>query len=189
MTIFEVCISATVLAMLVLGILTALLQSRRLTEGSIYQNSAITIVQGYLEQMKNMEFTSLPYTLADGSIHAGPGSTVDEVLTRIDESTLDTLRISTGAIPNVASITPGSTGSTGIIDNDKVIDINQSATTNDDLRLRLWVWIQDLSNSNSTTPCQALAITIIYQYRITNGTRSRWYVGSVRNIRSSVPTF
>ena len=59
-TLVETAISMGVLAVLMVGVLSALMLSRRMTEGSIYQNSALTIIQGYIEQMKNMEFASLP---------------------------------------------------------------------------------------------------------------------------------
>lgn len=189
MSLFEVCIAIGVLTLLLAGILAALLQSRRLTEGSIYQNSALTIVQGYLEQVKNMEFASLPYYDKSGNLVPGSGSSSTEVTTRIDEATTDPLLISSGSPPDLASITPGGSGPTGTVNNDKIIDINQTPTsTNDDLRLRLWVWIQDISDG-TVDATEVRAITIIYHYRLTDGTRSRWFVGSVRNIRSAVPTF
>lgn len=189
LTLIEVLVSMTVLIMLTVGIFGGLIQSRRITEGSIYQNSALTIVQGYLEQIKNMEFSSLPYRLSDGTLMAGAGSISDEIPTLSDQNTADPLRISSGAPLTPASIVPGSAAPSGVIDNVKSIDINQtSGNTADNLQLRLWVWIQDVSDA-TIDATQVRAITLIYQFRIGDGGRGRWVVGSVRNIRSSVPTF
>lgn len=189
MTLLEVLVSMTVLLMLTVGIFGGLIQSRRITEGSVYQNSALTIVQGYLEQIKNMEFSSLPYRLSNGTLVAGGGSTTDEIPTLSDQSTTDPLRISSGSPLTPSSIVPGAAAPDGVVDNVKSIDINQtSSNTADNLQLRLWVWIQDVSNT-SIDATQVRAITLIYQFRIGDGSRGRWVVGSVRNIRSSVPTF
>ena len=189
LTLIEVLVSVTVLTVLTVGILGGLLQSRRLTEGSIYQNSALTIVQGYLEQIKNMEFSSLPYRLSNDTLIAGGGATADEIPTLSDQNTPDPLRISSGAPPLVTALVPGTTAPTGVIDNVKSIDINQTANiATDNLQLRIWVWIQDVSNT-AIDATQVRAITLIYQYRVGDGGRGRWVVGSVRNIRSSVPTF
>lgn len=187
-TLVEAAVSTTILAVAVGGLLALFLQSRRLTEGSIYQNSAITIVQGYIEQMKNMEFTDLPYVSTSGTLVAGASSTTAaEVPTRLDESTPDTLLISNCAIPTLSSIT-SDTAPTGVTDNIKLIDINQTATTTDDLKMHIWVWIKDISGS-SPDATQVRSITVIYTWRVNDGARSNVFKGTVRTIRSAVPTF
>lgn len=186
-TLVETTISMGVLAILMVGVLSALMLSRRMTEGSIYQNSALTIIQGYIEQMKNMEFASLPYTNSSGTVFAGTGVNAYDVPTRLDESTTDVLQISPAAIPALSGITPGVTP-TGIRDNIKLIDINQTpSNTNDDLRLNIWAWVQDITDA-SVDATQVRAITFIYQWQNNDGSRSRPYKGTVRTIRSAVMT-
>ena len=54
MTLIEVVIALGVMSIMLAGILAALMQTRRLASASVAQNCALTIVQGYVEQMKNM---------------------------------------------------------------------------------------------------------------------------------------
>lgn len=212
-TLVELTVSMTILAMLMIGVIAVLIQSRRLTEGSIYQNSATTIVQGYIEQMKNMELSDLPYYTSAGVLVPGSGTTADtslpyynytsdtpvngpksgctannDISTRLDEANRDPLFISSGTPPDTSTIIPGAAAPSGVIDNVKLIDINHSDNKSDDLQLRLWVWVQDMTGSgiNATT---VRSITIIYQWRVKDGTRFRYSLGSVRTIRSNVPTF
>ncbi|HEY0968465.1 MAG TPA: hypothetical protein VGD88_13825 [Opitutaceae bacterium] len=187
MTLVEVSVALTILSLVIVGAYGALLVSRRLTEGSIYQNSATTIVQGYIEQMKNMEFTDLPYYTSGGTLVAGSGSASNEVPTKLDEVTPDVLNISSGNPPALSTITPGGTAPTGVVNNAKVIDINQSGLASNSLQLKLWVWIQDVSDA-SFDATQVRAITIIYHWRTNDGAKTRWFLGTVRTIRSTVPT-
>jgi len=55
LTIVEVVMALAVLGLLLGGILRSILQSRRLTEGSIYQGMATTVANGYMEQLKAMD--------------------------------------------------------------------------------------------------------------------------------------
>jgi type II secretory pathway pseudopilin PulG len=193
MTLVEVCVAFTVLMLLMGGLLTALIQSRRLTEGSIAQNSALIVVQGYLEQIKNMDFSALPYYESNGStLHAGADTASGHqayIPTLSDENTADPLVISPGSPVSLASVTPGATTPSGVVDNAKSVVISQTpGTPSAPLNLRLWVWIQDVSDS-SVDATQVRAITIIYQYSLTDGRNSMWFANSVRTIRSSVPTY
>lgn len=213
-TLVEISVSMTLFALIIIGVIGVLIQSRRLTEGSIYQNSATTIVQGYVEQMKNMELSDLPYYTSAGTLVAGTGSSADanlpyytytgstlvagpqagctasnDVPTRLDEVVHDPLFISSGTPPNVATITPGNNAPSGVIDNVKYIDINQTPdNAADDLQIRLWVWVQDLSSGSPSTTA-VRSIIIIYQWRVKDGARFRYWIGTVRTIRSDVPTF
>lgn len=194
--------------MVVVGVLAALVQSRRLTEGSIYQNAAITVVQGYLEQIKESDFANVPYylgnTLVAGNSNdpiAGVSSAnrpkaiktllnntdVDTMANADGETISDYLLISAGDPPSLSSFVPGGAAPAGVEDNVKLIDVNQTTNKADDLRLRMWVWVKDASAS-SYDATQVRSITIIYQWAMTDGARTRWFVGTVRSLRSAVPT-
>jgi len=199
MTLVEVTIGSAVLALLSIGILAAFLQSRRLTEGSIYQNAALTALQGYLEQIKSIEFADVPYY--DGGVLKRPSSSEaddstedDLIYTLSDEDTLDTLRISPGTPPSLDSLTPGETPE-GVIDNLKLLDVNgtdgedgRPDNPDDDLRLNIWVWVQPLEGGvDGLSP--ARAITLIYTWEFRDGTNVRRTLGSVRTVRSAIPSF
>jgi len=190
MTLVELCIAATLLAVGMVAVLGALLFSRDLSEGSIYQNAAVTVVQGYIEQMKNMEFSDLPYTNATGAVTAGTGLTATQIPTMLDAATSDPLVISTSTtIPDLTTMTTTNSAVVGVTDNIKTIDINSTPTNSaDDLRLNLRVWVQDISNAG-VSATQVRAITIQYAWQNGAGANRRIFWGSVRTIRSAVPTF
>lgn len=208
LTLVEVMVASCVLALVMGGSFAALIQSRRLTEGSINQNAALTVAQGYLEQIKEAEFATVPYysgtTLITGGTNdtiagldaADRGKAIKTLLNNTDvdtianaggESISDYLLISSGDPVNPSSITPGATAPTGVIDNYKMIDLKKTSTTSDGLRLRLWVWVKDASNSGIDAT-QVRSITIIYQWADRDGGRTRWFIGSLRSLRSAVPT-
>lgn len=178
------------LALLLIGIFAALIQLRRLTEGSIHQNSAVTAVQGYIEQMKSMEFSELPYLDASGALVAGPvPGAPAQIPTRLDGETDDPLRVSTRLpIPAVETILAAGTPPDGVVENLKRIDINETPDNpDDDLQLRLWVWVRDVSDS-SIDATQVRSINVIYAWDFFDGARTRRLAGAVRTIRSSVRT-
>lgn len=201
LTLVEVLVASAVLVLLVGGIFGSLIQSRKLTEGSIYQNSANTIMQGYVEQIKNMEFAELPYTDAAGNVMPGivPGEPATlltrnaTLITDASDSTTvnqpDPFVISTATtIPDPRAIL-NAAAPANVADNIKTFDVNNTPNNpNDDLRLRIWLWIRDLSNPTADAT-QVRGITIIYSWRTNNGDEARSFVGTVRTVRSAVPTF
>jgi len=190
-------IASTLLAVGVVGIFGSLLYARTMSEGSIYQNAALTAVQGYIEQMKNMELSDLPYT-SGSTVVAGSGATSTQVPTLLISTagsttvaSSDPLIISTATtIPDLSTIgIDASTSLAGVTDNVKLIDVNSTPdNTTDDLRLNLRVWIQDISNSG-VSATQVRAITIQYAWRNSAGQTGRVLRGSMRTIRSAVPTY
>ncbi|WP_324726061.1 hypothetical protein [Actomonas aquatica] len=172
------------------GTLGAFVQSRRMTEGSVFQNSATTVIQGYLEQIKNMDFWEIPY-YDGGTLYRGSVTTADATIyTQLDSVTMDTLQISSCAPILPANVTPGVVPTTaGLVDNYKVIDINDTPdTTQDDLRMHLWVWVSSLDNTaGGVGPSRC--IRIVYTWSFNNGGISRANVDSITTVRSVVPTF
>lgn len=190
-TLVELLIAATLLSMGVVAVLGSLLHSRRLSEASIYQNAAVTVVQGYIEQMKNMEFADLPFTTASGTVVAGSGTTATQIPTRLNASTTDPLVISTATtIPDLSTLDViASTALDGVTDNVKTIDINSSPSeTADDLCINLRVWVQDISNIGLSAT-QVRSITIHYAWRGGAGSNARVFRSSIRTIRSAIPTY
>lgn len=176
MTLVEVAVAMTILAIFVVGLFGSLMQSRRLTEASIFQNSANTIIQGYIEQMKNMEFEELSR---------------DPIPTRLDASTLDSLLRSPLPVIDLDDVVLGEVP-TGVVDNVKTIDVNNTpGVAADDLTLHIWVWVEGLDQPAAATLVQArvLGITVVYVWEHNDGGVVRRFLGNVRTIRSFVPTF
>jgi len=207
-TLVEIIISMTILTIVIVGTLGALLQSRRLTEGSIYQNAALTVVHGYLEQIKEADFANIPYYKGTTFVPSGntdPIQGLDTSLrpyaiktllnnTDVDthdetngETISDYLLISSGNPPDLASVVAGGATPAHVRNNLKLIDVNQTTSKNDDLNLRLWVWVQDASDPTFDAT-QVRSITIIYHWAMNGLPQTKWFKGSVRSLRSAVPT-
>jgi prepilin-type N-terminal cleavage/methylation domain-containing protein len=122
MTLIEVLIALSILAMTMAGVYATLMQSRRMTEGSIAGGTALTIVEGYMEQMKNMELNQMVGgSDALGNPQLASGSFV--VPTLLNQSLPDPVTISTGTPPALSTITPGVTPA-GIQDNLKSYSVD-----------------------------------------------------------------
>jgi hypothetical protein len=235
LTIIESVISLCILSLAVGGILAAMMQTRRLTEGSIAQNTALTIVQGYLEQLKNMNIGSTDTALTkDGALVNSLSNLTSPqpIRSLFSDATTDIITPSTGTPPALSTLVPGTTPKgVGIMDNLRSFDMAKdptaktetsadtttgaataqvpwttqwpgaasytgaasngvlSATTGrTDLHLNLWVWIQDLSNV-LTNAKNVYGITVIYTWQYSDGGRIRYAMGSVRTMRSIVPSY
>jgi len=181
MTLVEVAVAMLILSMVIVILLGSLLQSRRLTEASIYQNTANIILQGYIEQMKNMEVAEL---------------TASPIRTRLDQTVLDTLATSPLPVIDKSTVVLG-TIPAGVVNNLKVIDVNNTpSVTTDDLRINVWVWVESLDStlpapiaSGSLATSQCFGITMIYVWEHGSGNNARRFMGDVRTVRSIVPTF
>ena len=229
MTLVEVMFSMAILAMALMGILAIQMQSRRLTEGSVYQNTALTIVQGYLEQMKNIDLNTLLNADASGNPRISTSYTLP---TKYSDTITDGIKTSTGTPPPLASLTPGVTPTgIGVQDNLKGYDmakdvtdtsmtstdtsyydvsaqvpwstmwpgatdystasefgVSSTTTGKNDVHMNLWVWITDLSNT-TTYAQKTYGITIIYTWQFIDGGRIRYAIGTVRTVRSNIPSF
>lgn len=180
-TLVEVLISSLVLTITCGGILAMIVQSRRLTEGSIVQNSVVTVMQGYIEQVKSME-----YSLLAPSLPSAP-ATHPTIPTVLDQSTPDPLTLSWGTPPT--SLPAIGSTPTGAISNTKVIAIkNPAVNPNDSITLTVWVWVQDLTDIPANVG-GSKAVTLIYTYQFRDGGRIKSFRNSLRTIRSVVPSF
>lgn len=180
-TLVEVLIASVILTVTCVGILGMMIQSRRLTEGSIVQNSVITVMQGYMEQVKSME-----YSLLALSLPAAPAVN-PTIPTVLGEAVADPLTLSWGTPP--ATLPAIGTTPAGAVANTKSIAIkNPAVNPNDTLTLTIWIWVQDLTDLPNNVG-GSKAITMIYTYQARDGGRLKSFRGSLRTIRSVVPSF
>lgn len=180
-TLVEVLIASVVLSLLSLGVLAMIIQSRRLTEGSIVQNSVVTVMQGYIEQVKSMD-----YSLLAPSLPSAPATPIT-IPTVLDEVTPDPLTLSWGTPPTTMPAI--GTTPTGAVSNTKTIAIkNPAVNPNDNLNITIWVWVQDLTDISANVG-GSKAVTMIYTYQFRDGGRLRSIRSSLRTIRSVVPSF
>lgn len=183
LTLVEVLIATLVLGMVLMGILATVIQSRRMTEGSVVQNSANAILQGYIEQMKTMAYeTDLVSSPTSTPVDLAHWPSIPCVKA---DGSADPLYLSLNSPPNEKDqVNP-----TGGTDNLKLVPIKTPAVNpNDTITFHIYVWVNDLEGS-STNVTQTKSITIIYNYEFIDGGKRRTVVGSLRSIRSAVPSF
>jgi len=167
-TLVEIMVAMVILGFSGLGLLSGLMQSRRFTELAIHENTALTIGQGYIEQMKNMEFASLDEAVLPTLFHEGVA---------------DTLTVS----PLPADPTVGNT--TTDKKNSKLIDIkNTPNDKTDDMNLDVYVYIEDVTDAANGIG-QARRIILRYAYSFNDSYRTSNNTDTLYAIRSEVPTF
>lgn len=182
MTLLEVMIAAIVLTMVVLGVLQASLQGRRMTEGSVRQASVASLVQGYLEQMKAFKYGNLQSSPATTP---GAGSAVDwpaENTVVLKDATQNPVPfyLAAGTAPvSLPAISSLPTDASMHVESVEIDNVNSTST------LTMWIWINDMTGG-SVANCKS--IVIVYQWTVKDGGRVQAYSDMMRSIRSAVPT-
>ncbi len=109
MTLVEVAVAMGVMSIMMAGILAALMQTRRLSNASVAQSCALTIVQGYAEQLKNMPLNqfvnSLPTDPEDN-----PNLTSSIILPTLKDQSATVIQLTT--TPQTTTLTSGVAGLT-----------------------------------------------------------------------------
>ncbi len=215
LTLLEVITSLALLAMVITGVLASIVQARRSAAISITQSCAITVVQGYMEQLKNIPLQSFVNASPTDQLNT-PNLTVSFTLPTIKDATNTAIQLVTTpsgiAASTLTGATPGTTP-TGVVDNLQSFDMDSRATPGTetwatvwpganstltpypstvpgktDLRMNFWVQITDLSPSASPK-CKAYGILIVYTWQYLEGKNKRYMLSSIRSIRSAVQTF
>jgi len=185
MTLVEVVTAMCLIAIVSTSLIAASTLIRRLTEIAVYQSSVTAVMQGYLEQIKNMPYDMLPMSPASGTDKSTSSyATTYALATQKDDVTADPLILSPLSPLTPANITPP-TVPTAVYDNVKTFDVNRAA----DLTVHIWIWIEDKTPSGTGTTQQAKAITLLYMWQIRDGSTTRSYTGVLKNLRSLVPTY
>jgi Tfp pilus assembly protein PilV len=215
MTLVEVAVAMGVMTIMMAGVLAAFMQTRRLASASVAQNCAITIVQGYIEQLKNMP---LQQFINANPVDAqnNPNLTVSfELPTMKDQTDTNVELMTTPSTVTTATIFGSAYGvtPTGVVDNLQTFDMDSRSTAGtttwatiwpgantalaaypttvpgkSDLRMNIWVQITDLSPTASSK-CKAYGMLLVYTWQYLDGGRIKYNRSSVRAIRSAVQTF
>ncbi len=185
MTLVEVATAVGLIALISTSLIAASILTRRLTEIAVYQSSVAAIMQGYLEQVKNMPYDMLPLSPPSGTSTSGsPYASAYSLATQKDDVTADPLILSPLSPLTPANLSPPTIPS-GVYDNVKIFEVNRA----NDLTIHIWVWIQDLTPGGYGATQQAKVITLVYMWQIQDGNNTRSYTGMIKNLRSLVPTF
>ena len=199
LSLIEVTFAMALFTMICLGVLQAMLQSRRMTEGSVRQASIASLVQGYMEQFKSIKFAADTSNALPSSSTASPGSTAADwesytgapsgippiLPAKGADQASTTIYLVPGAaptsMPDISTLP--ATGSPA--KHTESVDIDNISSSTDNTVLDMWVWVNDLSGTN-VVKCKQ--IVIVYQWTVKDGARVRYYQDMMRAIRSIVPT-
>ena len=215
MTLVEVVVAVGVLAMLLGGILTSLVQMRRQAAASVAQATALTIVQGYIEQIKNIPLQQ--FVNSDpADKQNNPRLTVSFALPTLKDqsSTAVPLYTTQSTVPlyTLTGARPGVTP-TGGVDNLQSFDMDSRAIAGTatwaaiwpgansalnpypttipgktDLRTNFWVQISDLTPASSAQS-KVYSVVIVYTWQYLDGGNIKYRMDSVRTMRSAVQTY
>lgn len=177
LTLVEVMVSLTLLATVMLGFISAFMQSRRITESSVLHAAASSLFYGVVEQIKGLSYTELlPSTAVDPDAPADVQNLPPYMRIRINQDVTKWLRVvytpAPGA-PKAPTTTPATSvkaADIGAIDNflGALPLSTVTGTTSQDLALNLWIWIDEIPKaSDDVSDCKK--ITIVYTYSYMDG--------------------
>ncbi len=162
----EILIAMTILSIFAATVLSAILLGRRLAEANIYQNTALTVTQGYLEQVKSMEYGICLAAIADNNLPL-PTKSISSLIQGTSIEVADPIYLNSQRSHS---------------DNDKaiVIDIrnlgsgNPSAVT---MQYKIRPTVIDLDVG--AFPIQAMEFTFDYQYLSPEKGTPEWKDGQI----------
>lgn len=178
-TLVELMVAMTISATLMLSLISAVIQSRRVTESSVLHAAATSLVYGIVEQIKQLDYSSLlPNYETDP--FAPAGTTPPYIRVRLNQSSVVWLRVvhtTAGGTPAAPTTTPASTvtaASLSAIDNNigSIPLSTVTGTTSQDLNLNLWVWIDEMPDTSSDVS-EIKRVTLVYTYSYQDGAVTR----------------
>lgn len=159
MTLIEVMIAMSIVAMVAGGLLSGVMQTRYFTEKNIYKTSAINAVTSYVEQIKSM-----PYEEVVDSVVNPYGTPLQ---TAYDDTTADPLYLSSWN------------------NRDVVINVDKEGNTIESMEFSVWPYIRDIPTSGGNIRAQEIILFYRWKSPVTN----TWELGSLKYVRSSVETY
>jgi hypothetical protein len=180
-TLVEIMVALTLLATVMLGFISTFLYSRRITEGSVLNAAASSLIYGIIEQMKGVSYTELlPSTAPDPDAPIDVRDKPPYIRVRINQDLTRWVRVvytKKGNTPKAPTTVPDVTvkaDDIGAIDN-KLDDLPLSTvtgTTSQDLSINLWVWIDEIPDTKNDVS-DVKKVTIVYTYIFMDGGRQK----------------
>jgi prepilin-type N-terminal cleavage/methylation domain-containing protein len=183
LTLLEVMVAMQLMALVLLGFLDTFIQSRRITEGSVMQMAAVTVVAGLVEQMKMLDYDiSMPATQTDSEQadhDAFPGTVakaVPYIRVRLNQDQATWLLCVNNIDSSTFTAPTEAPASTSTLDQAKKNTLGPLALSSvpgaksQALKLDLWVWVDALTGNDVA---EAKCVTLVYAYEFNDGTRVR----------------
>jgi len=181
MTLVEAMVSMLLMAMFMLGFLDTFMQSRRLTEGSVMQSAATTLVYGLVEQIKMMEYKNTPLTAIDANQStddAFPGPSTKSapyVRVRISQDQVTWLQCTDSGVVPAPAFAPANLVGLPAASKNTIGPLTPSTTgaKSQPLTLDLWVWVDPFTGPGIL---DAKSVTIVYAYVLNDGREKKTYI-------------
>ncbi len=180
LTLMEVMIALGVLSLNVIGLSSAMIQAQRMSYQAIYQNAAFHASQGFLEQMRSMNYSEFE------AVYADPDNVT---LPTLSTSALSTDVIFDDPLSFQASTTSGALtrNANGYDEKQVVIDIREEVNEIGEpvsveiiMPIRFTLNLVDLSEGpGGQTPLDAFEVTLDYQYEVPSASGSYWRSGKL----------
>jgi prepilin-type N-terminal cleavage/methylation domain-containing protein len=170
LTLTEVIISMVVFTIVSLGVLTIVTQIRHMSENTVYENTALTMAQGYIEQVRSLSYNDL-------------------VTAANDNTAPLTLKSANGGGTRLTN-EAGGVLTAGAWARERVfLDRDAANRETQPLNFRFRVTLVDLNNA-SLVAIRPLGVEIIldYEYQLPDARRVT-ITRSIRNVRSVVPSY
>lgn len=178
LTLVETMVALTLMATVMLGFISAFVQSRRVTESSILHAAATSMIYGMIEQIKQMDYvTLLPSYEVDP--FAPTSVTPPYIRLRVNQSTvkwLKTVHTAAPGTPQAPLTTPSPTASAssvGAIDNfiGAIPLSTVTGTTSQQINLNIWVWIDEIPSGDAN---EVKKVTVVFTYSYMDGSTERF---------------
>lgn len=168
LTLAEVMISLGVLAFVATSVIGVTFQVRSMAEQTIYQNTALVLAQGYVEQLRSLDYTTLNNAAQDSS-----GSVA--------------LPLAGATGSNLTNESGGTLANSSWAREIVYLDENAAGTPIQPLTFRFQPVLTSLASATSGT---AQGVEIVVNYETTyNFGKSRTFTGTLRTVRSAIPTY
>lgn len=185
-------VSLWVLATVMLGFISTLIQARRNTEANVLQAAATSMIYGIIEQIKQADYaTQLPNAEPDPDALAPDGSAVSPpyirvrinqnkivwlrtVFTPVTDEDTTTTTIPAPAAPTTTPGTDATAASVGAIDNfiGQIPLSTITGTQSQQINLNIWVWVDGIPNTTRDVS-EMKKVTVVYTYSYLDGRTTR----------------
>lgn len=185
LTLIEVIVSMGIFTLISFGVIALVTQVRRIAENNVYENTALTMAQGYIEQIR-----SLPYA----ELEAAASFTGTPPLPPAPDLGVGALRLfsANGGGTEVLTNVAGRPLRRNEWTRERVfLDRNAENQDTQPMDFTFRVGLTNLNNpALLPAPVNAMGteITLEYQFTLPDG-RNRTITRTIRNVRSIVPTF
>jgi len=180
-------VALTLMATVMLGFISAFIQSRRVTESSVLHAAATSMIYGLIEQIKELDYATLvPSDEVDPYAPTGTGAPVPPyVRVRINQSTVKWIQVvhtlaSTVAAPTTpqgptTTPSPNATAaSVGAVDNwiGAIPLSTVTGSVSQQINLNLWLWIDEIPDTSHDV-ANVKKFTLVYTYSFQDGSATR----------------